>query len=229
MTPLETLSSKVRHAMKRALHDASWGRPQLMSRALEEVSSVFDTPCEPVSRRTLERAMDAFRRTRNLPSFLDLKYACLGVAQPFGPESWRLMNDPFLFPALLDRVEDQLRSPAAREARGARRFLKCYQGLLSGYFAYNVRQDYATEQGRSNWHTLRTWLRDCLPAALATAHAPRWVETLARNGYLLSEDILGNCAEALSQGAYHELKSACETLLIPRSSWVWEVTVLLRV
>jgi hypothetical protein len=232
--PLDALRIKVGRSLDLALRDALWGKPQLMSRALREVSSLFDRPCEPGSRRSLESALAALRSTRTLRSFLDLKYACLGITHPVGPDAWLLIEDPALFPLLLDQVDSRYGPAPGREdspapGRGSRRFLKCYQALLSGYFAYNVYRPDSTPRGRNNWALLRAFLRDRLTPALKMTPAPSWLKILDSNRGLLGEDISELYGQSLGQGSYHDLKSACEGLLIPRDSWVWEVTVLMRV
>jgi hypothetical protein len=234
MNALDTLSTKVRHTFAQTLRDPAWGKPQLMSKVLAEVSALFDMPHKPVSRKPLGNILAAFRETRSLPTFIDLKYACLGITQSFGLEGWRLIEDPALFRVLLHKVASLRQNPGANPPqpdgkRMLRRFVKCYQALLSGYFTYNIHQEGTPEQGRNNWKLLRAFLHDHLEAALQSEPMSRWLNALGRHRNLLGENIYESYGEGMGQADYDDLKSACECLLIPRDSWVWEMTVLVRV
>jgi hypothetical protein len=107
--------------------------------------------------------------------------------------------------------------------------MKCYQGLLAGYFEYNIYSDSSTDTGRSNWTMLRTYLDERLETAAQAQPRPRWLLALQANRELLGEDVYGRYGVDLAQGRYQGLKSACEALLIPRNSWLWEMTVLMRI
>lgn len=221
MNALDSLRLKIKKTFSSALHEAAWGDPRLMSKAFEEVRSVFDTACDPSSRRSIAGTLEAFRRTHELHTFLDLKYACLGITQKIGEDGWMLIEDDELFLLLLKKVSAPQQTP--------RRLLKCYQGLLSGYFDYNIYSSAATEQGKRNWRGLRTFLNRLLPIAGQTVPVPGWIKVLTEHRNLLSDDLYERYGTALAQGNYHDLKTACEHLFIPRNSWVWEATVLMRV
>ncbi len=234
MNALDTLHLKIRKALDGSLHGADWGRPQLMSKVLEEVCSVFDTAAGQASRRSIAGAVQKFRETLRLPAFLDLKYACLGITQPVGRDSWKIIEDPGLFRMLLEAVDEiMVRKDTGRgrtrAGSASRRFLKCYQGLLAGYFDYNIYSDSSTDTGRTNWTVLRSFLDDRLERAVHAEPVPRWLRVLRAHRELLSDDIYGRYGADLAQGRFQELKSACEALLIPRNSWVWEMTVLARI
>lgn len=251
MNALDILKRKVRLALSNTPDKTLWGKPQAMSKVFQEVSSVFDTAAVPCSRRTIGKALDSFRTTRQLPTFLDLKYVCLGITQEIGNKGWRLIEDPEIFPLLLKRVNALLLGNASMQeriqtvdtdlpvperavgggftGRTSRRFLKCYQGLLSGYFDYNIYSDTASEMGRKNWMSLRTFLRDHLLSAGQAMPLPRWVRVLTAHENLLGDDLYERYGAALAQGNFHDLQAACESLLIPRNSWVWEATVLVRI
>jgi hypothetical protein len=249
MNAIDTFRLKIRQALSSTLNEAAWGKPQAMSKVLEELRSVFDTAADPCSGRSITKTLESFRTTRELPTFLDLKYVCLGITQEVGNNRWKLLEDPELFPLLLKRVDSELPGTASLQGQGmesplpvpartgggnmsgriSRRFLKCYQGLLSGYFDYNIYSDSASEIGRENWMSLRTFLHDRLSIAGQVSPLPRWVQVLQGHENLLSDDLYERYGAALAQGNFHDLKSACESLLIPRNSWVWEATVFVRI
>jgi hypothetical protein len=220
MNELDQLNIKIKQSFSAKLHDAAWGQPQLMSKVLEEVCSVFDSPLDPAPKRSIGKTLVSFRRSEKLRSFLDLKYSCLGITQQIGEDDWRLIEDDKLFPVVLSRVDTEHKP---------RRFLKCYQGLLSGYFDYNIYADNVSPDGRKNWEILRSFLCNRLSKAQQVQPAPSWVTIISKHANLLSEDLCDNYGTALAQGDYRELKSVLEGLLIPRNSWVWEATVLSRI
>lgn len=221
MDALGLLQFKIKQSFSDKLRSAVWGQPQLMSKALEEVCSVFDSPIDPAPKRSVNKTLMSFRRSKRLPTFLDLKYTCHGITQQAGEDDWRLIEDIDLFPLLLKRVDLEQCKP--------RRFLKCYQGLLSGYFDYNIYADNIPERGRNNWKSLRMFLHDRLHRAQQVLPLPNWVKIISKHADLLTEDLCDGYGEALAQGDYRGLKSALEGLLIPRNSWVWEATVLARI
>lgn len=231
MNALDALRLKIRQALSKNLTEAVLGKPQAMSRVLEELKSVFDTVADTGSRMSIAGALQSFRKTRDFRSFLDLKYVCLGITQEIGPERWKLIEDPEVFSLLLNRVDALLPGRTSRDSRDrtSRRFLKCYQGLLSGYFDYNIYSSRASGTGRKNWVFLRAFLHDRLPVIGQASPLPRWVQVLNEHENLLKEDLYERYGAALAQGNFHDLKSACEVLLIPRNSWVWEATVLVRI
>ncbi|MGD0822654.1 MAG: EH signature domain-containing protein [Desulfomonilia bacterium] len=221
MHVLDSLRLRINQTFSAALHDAAWGRPQLMSKALEEVCSAFDTPADTISQRSIEKTLLTFRRSSELPAFLDLKYACLGISHIIEDDGWRLIEDNELFPLLMRKVD--------AEKLKFHQFLKCYQGLLSGYFDYNIFADDVAEAGQKNWESLRRFLLDHLHLIQRAMPAHRWVHVISEHMNLLSENLCDRYGLALAQGDCNELKSALEGLFIPRNSWVWEATVLARI
>jgi hypothetical protein len=221
MNALEQLNTKIRQSFSASLRDSSWGAPELMSKVLGEVSAVFDSPLDPAPKRSIGRTLLNFRQSEKFLSFLDLKYTCLGITQPVGEDNWRLIEDAGLFPVLLQRVE--------REKHRFRRFMKCYQGLLSGYFDYNIYADDIPASGLENWEMLRSFLYGNLTVIQQAEPLPGWVKIIGKHAGLLSESLCDDYGADLAQGDYRELKSVLDGLLIPRNSWVWESTVLARI
>jgi len=191
-----------------------------MSTVLQEVCSVFDTPHQNTSRRSIGESLLTLRTTSRLRGFLDLKYACIGVSQKVGDDGWILLEDKALFPALLREVRLQEENP--------RRFRKCFQGLLSGYFDYHVFDDSIPQDGRKNWLVLRSFLLDGIGIIERAVPQLGWVKVICDHRNLLQDDPCGRYGTALARGDYTELSSAFKSLAIARSSWVWEMIVLER-
>ncbi|MCK7471360.1 MAG: hypothetical protein MZU95_11745 [Desulfomicrobium escambiense] len=126
MNALDLLRFKLHQSFSSVFHDATWGQPELMSKVLQEVCCAFDTSADTTSKRSIGQTLLSFRESAKLPTFLDLKYACIGISQQAGDDGWCLLEDKDLFAILLQGVSAQAHNP--------RRLRKCYQGLLSGLF-----------------------------------------------------------------------------------------------
>ncbi|HVN71407.1 MAG TPA: EH signature domain-containing protein [Desulfomonilia bacterium] len=220
MNALELLRLKLHQTFTGTIQDITWGRTDLMSTVLEEVCSVFDTSFDNTSRRSIGRSLVAFRASSKLPTFLDLKYVCFGISQKSGEDGWILLEDKGLFETLLREVDSQSKSP--------RRFRKCCQGLMAGYFNYGIFNNDIPEQGRNNWLSLRSFLHSNLPVVRHAVPQLNWVTVISEHMNLLEDDPCERYGASLAHGDYSELKSVFRGLSIPRNSWVWEMIVLAR-
>ncbi len=221
MNALDLLRQRLHQTFTGALHKAPWGQPDLMSAALREVSSVFDTTFDTTGRRSIGKSLCAFRASSRFPSFLDLKYACFGISQAAGDDGWVLMEDRRLLEVLLREVDSLAGNP--------RRLRKCFQGLLAGYFDYNVLGDSTSEQGRKNWLTLRSFLLGHLPLVEGVTPVLTWVRVIGDHRNLLRENPCDRYGEALARSDYSELEAVIRGLAIGRNSWVWEMIALERI
>jgi len=220
MNPLDLLRMKLDQSFHSAIHETAWGRPDLMSAVLREVCSAFDTSFDNASRRSIGKCLQSFRESAALPTFLDLKYACFGISQKTGRDGWTLLEDARLFDILLTEIRSQAQNP--------RRLRKCFQGLLSGYFDYNVFQNTIPDQGRKNWLRLRAFLGEQIPAIQSATPKFSWVEVISRHANLLEDNPCDRYGASLAQGEYTDLKSVLKVLAISRTSWIWEMIVMAR-
>lgn len=215
MDSLELLSNHLNQALgERKITTRQWGQSQLMTKALAEVQKVFDNPISSLSERSIEKVLREYRQSGHLPSFLDLKYACFGIVQPV--DAWRLLNDEQLFATLLHHVDDTKLEP--------RRFRKCYQGLLAGYFNYPI---FDKETVLENWKRLRQFLTDHLPIVREISPPATWASMLNEHENLLGTKPCIRYARELLTGNSGELRSILYNGLgIARESWVWQGVVL---
>jgi hypothetical protein len=221
MNALDLLRQRLHQTFTGSLHQAPWGQPDLMSAVLREVASVFDTTFDAAGRRSIGKSLSAFRASSRFPSFLDLKYTCFGISQAAGDDGWVLMEDRRLLEVLLREVDSLGGNP--------RRLRKCFQGLLAGYFDYNVLGDSTCEQGRKNWLTLRSFLLGHLPLIEGAVPVLHWVRVIGDHHNLLRENPCDRYGEALARSDYSELEPVIRGLAIGRNSWVWEMIVLERI
>jgi hypothetical protein len=194
---------------------SQWGQPHLMTKALVDIKKAFDNPVNSFSERSIEKVLLAYRNSGQLHSFLDLKYACFGVSHSV-PGSWRLLDDDRLFPILLQFVDATRTEP--------RKFRKCYQGLLSGYFNFPL---FALQAApRKNWIQLRQFLSDFLPVVRQALPQSGWVKTLNEHQNLLGEKPCDRYARELLAGNTGDLRAIFyEGLGISKESWIWQEVV----
>jgi len=122
MAALETLQDDLTKLLAGRPRQLGWGEPQRMSEALERVRQSFGGRRAMVREQRMARGVMAFRLLGQATDFVNLRYACQGLAQPMDWESRRLLGDRHQVEALLQRVE---------ALRGdMRRFIACYRGLI---------------------------------------------------------------------------------------------------
>jgi hypothetical protein len=217
MTELKRLRQEIGRVLEPFPPGFQWDKSEAMSKALAEVKRIFDSPSGNVSQRSAEKALLGFRRTRVFSTYLDLKYVCFALAFPVGRDSWRLLEDKALFTVLLIQIQKQLEEP--------RRFRKCYQGALAGYWNYPILEAKVPEAGRNNWTRLRDFLREHLPKVVRENPATTWVNTLKEHENLLADDPCKRYGSDLLRGDDSQLANVRTELGIPSNCWVMEQAV----
>jgi len=219
LSELEALRHRLRHELDvgQALHAVEWGNPRVMTEALKRVrrelgGGDLDRPTED----KLQAALASFAASGAVLSFTELKYLCYGATVPVGDEHWRLIDRQKLFDTLLDLVNHR--------AQQSKKFRRCYQGLLSGYFGFERNLDDPGEAER-RWVTLREFLAEQLKplrkACAEKGQAPDWLTILYEHQNLLTADPCSRYAKALERGDEAELHQVCAGLGISSNSWVW--------
>lgn len=212
----------LRHRLQQALGEKNiklpqWGQPESMTQALTEIKKIFDNPKPPLPERSIEKVLLAYRESGRLSSFRDLQYACFGIAQPVA-DGWRLLEDA-RFISLLSEVEEVRPEP--------RRFRKCYQGLLAGYFVYPI---FSAEAATENWNCLRQFLVEHLALVRQATHPAGWLEMLYEHVNLLGAKPCERYAQELLAGKAENIRAVFhEGLGISRESWIWQGVVLAQV
>lgn len=179
---LDHLRDTLAQALRNKLRPAGWGEPELMTDKLNAVRLAFNRPDAIVSARSVARSLLAFRLSRSLPSFHELKAACHGLAREADWGGRRMIEEDGLFANLLRQVDAYLDDP--------RRYRKCYRGLLASYFGYPLLARAGTVPGRANWEKLRLYLVDNLACIQLGEALPQWVEELRDNPCLLGADLM---------------------------------------
>lgn len=214
---LDQLRHQIRDSFGESFRSPQWGAPVLMTQALRAVKAQFDSSNVSTDPRSIATALLAFRKTRALTNFIDLKYACFGVSQRVGREGWSLIEDQVFLDLLLALVKDLKPSP--------RRLRKCYQGLMHSYFSYPILDDEAAP-GVDNWRHLRKFLADHLGLALSAEPQPTWLRALHEHRNLLADNPCDRYAPQLMNGDASELAAATEGVGLSGSSWVWQEAII---
>lgn len=219
LSELDTLRTRLRREMDvgQTVNAVEWGNPRVMTESLKRIRRELgggdhDRPTED----KLQAALARFASTGSVLSFTELKYLCYGATVPVGDDHWRLIDRQKLFDTLLDLV--------SRRAQQSKKFRRCYQGLLSGYFGFERNLDDPGEAER-RWVTLRDFLAEQLTplrkACAERGQTPDWLTILYEHKNLLTADPCSRYAKALERGDEAELHEVCAGLGISSNSWVW--------
>ena len=213
-------------AMLRARSERSLSRPwavestinshiRQLERHLREGAGAY------VPRDLQEQAVRRFWTSKRVESLKDARLVSYGIALPVGPQRLCVIEDRERFPALLQGVDQFL--PTTKQYR------RCYQGLLTGYFAYDPDASGAPTTGRENWETLRTYLGKHSSRIIEGDRNPQWAESLQRHKTLLGEDPCIRYGGPLLAGDHAEVDELREVLNISNSTWFMRKLYLAQV
>lgn len=159
----------------------------------------------------------SFRRSGKVEGFRDLKYVCLGMAA-VDSQGWCAIADAKLRVRVAELVEGQAEM---------RRRIRCFQALLSSYWAFPLNGKQASTDAKAGWRELRSWLRAERERILRSKEPkPPWFAALTKHAALLTEQPCDKFGAALLRGDTSELRDAMESLAIPSDSWVLEESVI---
>lgn len=216
MNPIEILS----HGLK----PFSMGLPTVhplsdlteIVRARQQVQREHDSAGVAADPRTIMSAITGFRHTGEVDGFRGLKYVCLGVGVT-DAKGWCVLGDGKLRRRVSDLVEEQ---------EELRRRLRCFQALLSSYWTFAANDKSSSEEARTGWMELRSWLRmEFAKLVKSGVPMPQWFETLGRHAELLTNQPCDKYGADLLKGNSSKLNDAMEGLAIPKTSWVLEEAI----
>ncbi len=218
---LITLRKQLEDAGERAIAMYQWGVGDDMRRERAVMERTFNAPgLAGVPEDAIRRSLEAVRRAGRAESFKDLKYACLGCTLRSAGDGWCLIEDARRFPRVLKQVDQQRDEP--------RRFRRCYQGLMSGYFEY-AGGSTDNRAGRKNWQSLRAFLNDRLPLIRTASPTPEWTAVLAEHRGLFTDKPCVRYGAALLEGRRAEVDQLRNTLGITESSWFLTELVMAQI
>ncbi len=188
---------------------------------LQEINQELDGVSPASSSATIAAIVAEYRRSRSVAIFRDLKNVCYGAAMQM-PDGWSVLGNEKLRNKLLDDV-GQLEDPRKR--------FKCFQALLSSYFAFALYDEQTSAAAKTGWEALRDWLarqrvqfqRDGNKSKL---RLPGWFAVLTEHANLLTATPCDSYGRDLLRGDGSGVEDARHGLNIPSDSWVMEEAIL---
>lgn len=214
--PLNMLQVGLRHFASGLRAPESISDPSGMSRAKQQVYREHGGAGIVADSRSIMASIAAFRRSGKVEGFRDLKYVCLGMAA-IDAQGWSAIAEPRLRSRVAELVEGQ---PEMR------RRIRCFQALLSSYWAFPLNAKHVSEEAKEGWRELRSWLRAERERLRSKEPKPPWFAALTKYEALLTNQPCDKFGAALLRGDSSDLSDAMESLAIPPDSWVLEETVV---
>lgn len=161
-----------------------------------------------------DQVIDALQKFHNSQSFKSLRQArlvCYGLLQPYGAQSLRLLDDVERLTLLFKYLD--------RNQSRTRLYRKCYRGLLSCYFSYDVQSEPANVLARRNWEKLRDYLFDRRASLHMEGYTPEWIAALDEHPAILSVSPFWKYPFDKLQGDWSSFEEIQQRLEIGENSW----------
>ena len=193
--------------------------PSGMARARQQVHREHGGAGIVADTRSIMASIASFRSSGKVEGFRDLKYVCLGIGA-VDQQGWSAVSDAKLRSRVTDLVEGQAEM---------HRRIRCFQALLSSYWAFPLNGKQAGDESKAGWRELRVWLRAERERILKSKEPkPPWFAALTKHAALLTDQPCEKFGAALLRGDTAELRDAMDSLAIPSDSWVLEEAVIAR-
>lgn len=221
MSELIQLQSSLAQIFREALSaPTSWENPKAVKK-LQSINQALDGVSPKPSTDSIAIILAEYRRTQSVTSYRDQKYVCYGTALQM-PDGWCVLGNEKLRDKLLADVE---------QLDETRRRFKCFQALLSSYFAFALYDEQTPEAAKTGWQTLRDWLarqraqfqRESFKNKF---RLPGWFAVLIEHENLLTATPCDRYGRELLRGDGNSIEDARKGLGIPRNSWVMQEVIL---
>lgn len=223
MNELAQLQSSLSHAFREALSiSLSWENSKAV-KSLQEINSKLDGVSTVPPSASIAQVVAACRRSKKVAS-CDLKYVCYGTAMQM-QDGWSVLSDDKLLDELLVAVE---------HIKKSRMRLRCFQALLSSYFAFARYDEQTSKAAHAGWKQLRDWLarqrtQFALDGRNGKIRMPNWFIALTKHENLLTNNPCYRYGEDMLHGNNSKIEEARQCLGILTDSWVMEETILSQV
>ena len=221
MSELIQLQSSLSRIFREALPvSTSLESPQAI-KTLQKINQELDGISSTPPTASIAQVVAAYRRSQKVASFHDLKYVCYGAAIRT-QDGWCVLGD--------DQLRDKLLADVERIDESRRR-IKCFQALLSSYFAFARYDEQTPKAAQVGWETLRDWLarqraqfqRD---GANKKLRLPGWFTVLTKHENLLTNKPCDRYGADMLRDDSSSVEEARQGLGIPSDSCVMEETIL---
>jgi len=170
------------------------------------------------------QALRCFWQDLQFTSLKEARLVSFGLCVPTHSSGSCIMDDRSRFRAVIDP-----NTGVDQWLNDARRYRRCYQGLVRSYFEYDAKSKSASKSGRENWGDLRDYLKDRARYTIHDSLNPDWVKTIHRNSQLFSTDPCTPYAEALLNRNTETVNQICEQLGIASASWFQRDLILAQI
>lgn len=148
MNELIQLQSSLTRTFREAFPASlSWENSKAIKN-LQEINQQLDGVSSAPPSASIAQVIATYRQSHIVANFRDRKYVCYGAAMRM-QDGWCVLGDDRLRSELLadiDHIED------------CKRRFRCFQALLSSYFAFARYDEQTSEVAQAGWGILRDWL-----------------------------------------------------------------------
>jgi hypothetical protein len=221
MNPITDFRNRLQQINIEALHSPIPNLSEEMAQTTQRLRTEYgDISRGAGDQHGIAAAVIDYLKTRQLPTYRDIKYVCFGVSSPYGNPLTRVIEHETLFPKLLKEVGQLQLEP--------RKFRRCYQGLLKAYLHYPGQH---TEQaiGHKNWLTLREFLGQHCKTLKQQKPVLEWTQALYEHRNLLADNPCQPYAKAMLAGDRSVVDELKIRLGIDDDTWVMNELVLAQV
>lgn len=220
-TELERLRESLSRAVENLiLPPEQWTNTEKMVRVAAEIHRKFGGAAVAANPASITGALSVFRATQSLPSFQELRYVCLGMCTMLEGD-WSVVGSPTHRCEVLRLVDQQT---------DERRIVRCFQSLLSSYFAFRLYDPRTNETSKAGWRDLRDWLaKKRREISRFTNASLPWLTSLDRNAELLTDNPCRKMGAEMLRGDCSTLEEVKNTLALPGDSWVMEEVVFAQI
>ena len=219
MSELNQLQSSLARIFREALPaSTSWENAKAVKK-LQAINQALDGLSPEPPAASIAIVVAEYRRSGSAANYRDLKCVCYGAALPM-PDGWYVLGNEELRDKLLAEVE---------QLDETRRRFKCFQALLSSYFAFALYDEQTPETAKAGWKTLRDWLarqRTQFQHEGNKLRLPGWFAVLTEHENLLTATPCDRYGRELLRGDGTSIEDARKGLGIPSDSWVMQEVIL---
>lgn len=221
MSKLAELQSTLTQALRETLLVSSSFEDLKAVKNLQKINQELDGASSAPPSTSIAQTVTAFRRSQKADSIRQLKYVCYGAAMQM-QDGWCVLGDIELLNRLLADVD--------RQNEERKRF-KCFQALLSSYFAFSRYDEQTSKAAHTGWEILRNWLKQNQgelqrAGKNGSLRLPGWFATLAKHENLLTNKPCDRYGEDMLRGDNSSIEEARQGLGIPGDSWVMQEAIL---
>lgn len=167
----------------------------------------------------IKKSIGQFWQNRRFDSLRDAQLVSYGLTIRPDASKPCILEDSDCFKAVLNASEG-----VGQWIDFPRRFRRCYQGLMSGYFSYNGRDPQKPDVGQRNWQELRSYLFSNNNRIVDGEFNMDWVDVATKNRSVFTDDPCAAYADAALNGDTETIKMLESELGIGQDSWFqWEL------